>query len=225
MPSRIEISNLAVAKLPAAPIQDIGENSLEARECRRFYPQVLSAMLEGPHDFSFANRRVALAQTTNDRDQEWLYAYVVPSDMASPIRVIPDFEGLGLGLPIPLPGEPYSEVWASAMSTFEAAYIVENGILYTNIENASLEYSVNDVEEANLSHLVVEAMACELAFHLALPVKKDAKLRSSLFDEKELAWSRAIADDQNRHPRHAGDFISEAMAARSGGYFTGTGPA
>lgn len=217
MASRINISNRAIARLPATPIQTVDENSLEARECARYYPLVVSKMLEGPHDWSFANRRVTLSLTGgNDREDEWLYAYTVPSDMGTPIRVIPDLGALGYTLPIPLPGEPYAEMWASQIAGLEAAYIIENAVIYTNVENAILEYGINSIEEAVIGALCEDALAADLASYLAVPVKKDRKLRGELMEEAEVAWQRAISDDANRHPQRTGGYVSEATAARAG---------
>lgn len=216
MPSRVDICNQAVGLIGAKPIQSVDEQSLEARECRRFYPQVIATMLEGPHDWSFANRRVALAAlVTNPRSSEWLYAYGVPADMGTPIRLIPDLVGSGLGFPVPLPGEPYAETWATG-GLYQAAWLIENGVLYANVENATLEYGIKAVEEAVLTALAVDAIATDLAYRLAVPVKKDRALRRQLMEEADLAWQRAMADDANRQPRRQGDYVSEAMAARAG---------
>lgn len=215
--SRIRICNEAIARLPSKAIQAIDESSLEARECARFYPQVMSDMLEGPHDWSFQTRRATLAAVTNDRPFEWVYAYAVPSDMAMPIRLIPDLSAAGLGFPVPLPGEPYSEVWALTGRWFDTPYIIENSILYANVTNPALEYRVNAIDESVLSALVSKAMGLQLAAELALPVKKDAKLRQTILGEAEIAWDRARADDQNRQPQISGDYISETMLARQSG--------
>jgi hypothetical protein len=215
--SRIDICNQAIAELPAKAIQSVDENSLEARECRRFYPQVIREMLEGPHDWSFQNRRVILAQlATNGRDREWAYAYALPADMGTPIRVLPDFDSLGLGIPVPLPGDPYMETWATQLGTIEVPYIVENGVIYTNAATATLEYGVNDIEEVVIGPLVERAIVAELASRLAVPVKKDRKLKGELIQEAEVAWARAMADDLNRQPQSYPDYVSEVMAARSG---------
>jgi hypothetical protein len=215
--SRIDICNQAIAELPAKAIQSVDENSLEARECRRFYPQVIREMLEGPHDWSFQNRRVILAQlAANGRTHEWAYAYSVPSDMGTPIRVLPDFDSLGLGIPVPLPGDPYMETWATQLGTIEVPYIVENGAIYTNAATATLEYGVNDIEEVVIGPLVERAIVAELASRLAVPVKKDRKLKGELIQEAEVAWARAMADDLNRQPQSYPDYVSEVMAARSG---------
>ncbi len=216
MADRLGIWNQAVAELPASQIASLAENSLEARECRRFYPQIIAEMLEAPHDWSFQNKREILAETTNDRPNEWAYAYAVPSDMATPIRIIPDLEALGLGLPVALSGEPYAETWASFVTRYEAPYLIQNGKLYTNVETATLEYGINDITEAVIPALTVRAIAIDLASRLAMPVKKDKDLRQRLTQEAELWWQRAIADDENRQPSWYPDpgYIPEAIAAR-----------
>lgn len=217
MAARIDICNRAIARLPASPIQSFDENSLEARECRRYYPLVVSKMLEGDHDWSFANRRVELSLAgSNEREDEWLFAYTVPTDMGSPIRVIPDLGGLGYTLPIPLPGEPYAETWASTLLGLESAYIIENGVIYTNTASATLEYGIDAIEEVVIGALAEDALAADLASYLAVPVKKDRKLRGELMQEAEALWQRAIADDANRYPRQHGGYVSEGMAARAG---------
>lgn len=219
MASRLDICNQAIALIRAKAISSIDETGLEARECARFYPHVVKLLLEGPvgsnHTFSFAVRRVVLAQVTNDREHEWLYAYAVPADMGSALRVLPDFEGAGVSIPIALPGEPYAETWAAA-GGYDLPFVIDNSILYTNAETATLEYGINDIEEASIPVVVVEAMAADLASRLAMPIKGDKKLRRELMEEADLHWSRAIADDKNRHPQRQGVYLTEAMLARAG---------
>jgi hypothetical protein len=214
--SQLDLCNLALAHLPAAPITSVNEDSLEARECRRFYPHVIADMLEGPHDWSFANTRVQLAQLTNDRSQEWLYAYGLPSNMASAIRIIPDLAGAGFAVPVPLPGEPYAESWAISGGYIETPYIIDGSTIYSNVQNATIEYTINDIAGINVSQLVVKAAAIDLASRLAVPVKKDSDRETKLMQATEIAWQRAIADDRNRQPEIQGQYISETIAARRG---------
>lgn len=214
--SKLELCNLALAHLPAAPIASIDENSLEARECRRFYQQVVDDMLAGPHDWSISNTRVVLAQKTNDRTNEWAYAYALPSNMSSPLRVLPDFEGLGLGLPVPLPGEPFAETWGVGAGLIETPYIIEGTTLYSNVQNATLEYTVKDVAGLNVPQLAARAISLDLASRLVVPIKKDSERETKLLNAAEAAWQRAIADDKNRQPETQGQYISETIAARRG---------
>lgn len=219
MGSQLTICNNAIGRIRAGRISSIDENSLEGRECKHHYPQVVSFMLTKPHRWGFATRRVVLAPAaTNDRENEWLYAYNVPSDMAAPIALIPDFEASGVSVPFALPGEPYAEAW-TVFPQATAPYIIENGILYSNADGATLAYAVNSVEEAVLPQLVIDAMSLELAQRIAIPVKgmSDAD-RRAIMQEAEVAWQRAIAEDKNRQPEEYPEYISDREAAREGHY-------
>jgi hypothetical protein len=214
--SDVALCNLSLAILKAAQIQSLNDGSLEAEQCNRHYGLVLAKALEGPHNWSFATRRVVLATTTNDRDSEWGFAYLVPADMASPIRLIPDWAALGTTVPLPLPGDPYAETWSRTSEELNLTYRIENGVIYTDYENATLEYSVKSIEEAVLPALFVDAMTTELASKLAVPVKGDKEMRLELMKEADLLWQRAIADDRNRQPETQPCYQSEAELARQG---------
>lgn len=215
--SRLAIANLALAYLPAEQIVSIDESSLGARECLRFYPQVISDMLEGPNNWSFGVQRVVLALLlTNDRPNEWAYAYALPANMASALRVLPDFVGMGLSLPIPLPGDPYAETWVTSGQFVETPYIIDGSTLYSNVQTATLEYTIDDIAGVRVPQLVATAVSLDLASRICVPVKKDDARETKLLALANAAWERAIADDRNRQPDIQGGYISEAMAARRG---------
>ena len=217
--SQIDISNLALARIRASQITSINENSLEARECRRFYPRAIADMLAGPfdHDWSFANTRTTLAAlVTNDRPNEWLYAYALPSNMASSIRVLPDLAGVGLGLPVALPGEPYGETWMAQGGYFETPYIIEGQTLYSNTQNAVFEYAISDITGMRVSEKIITALELDLAARLAVPVKGDSQREKDLAQAARNAWESAVAEDRNRQPTSTGGYVSESMAARRG---------
>jgi hypothetical protein len=216
--SQLAVANLAIARLPAKAIASVDEESLEAREVRRFYPRAVAEMLDGhfDHDWSFGKLRVVLAEKINDRENEWLKSYALPSNMASPIRIIPDLTGLGVGTPIPIAGDPFAETWSTIGGWFETPYIIEGSTLYTNVENATLDYVISDITGLNVSQKVLLALELDLAARLAVPVKKDSVREKELAQAAAVAWERAIADDRNRQPQQTNTYVSEAMAARRG---------
>lgn len=212
---KVDIWNRALGRIAAKPVASEDEISLSAQECRRFYPEVISNMLEGPEDWSFAKQRVTLAlAASNDRPSEWLYAYSVPSDMASPVRVIPDLSAAGTLIPVPLPGQPYAETWAAYLDDIAAPYVLDKGIIYCNEVNAILEYIVNSIDALTVSAMVTRAIAAELAALVAMPLKKDRALAQSCSSEAGVMWERAIADDRNRQPEQWGTYESESILAR-----------
>lgn len=215
MASRISLMNEALAQLPTAPIVTEEENSPAAREVVRYFDRVVAELLE-IHDWGFATKRSALAVLTNDREDEWAYAYAVPGDMGTPRMVIPDLESLGLSIPVEGPfTPPYYEVWAGIDQAFGPTFIIEGGKVYTNIEDATLEYGRSTIEPASMPALFQQAVVMELASRIAMPVKKDRALKADLIKEAEAAKARAMADDENRHPRQfPRAFTSEAAIAR-----------
>jgi hypothetical protein len=217
--SQLDICNLALDRIRAGTITSVAENSLEGVKCRRHYPRAIADMLDAPfgHEWSFANQRVTLAAlATNDRPLEWLHAYALPNNMAGPIRVLPDLAGLGVGVPVPLAGDPYAESWAVQGGYIETPYIIEGSTLYTNTGSAVLEYAINDIAGLSVSQKVITALELDLAARLAVPVKGDSKREKELGEAARNAWEVAVADDRNRQPTSTGGYVSEAMAARQG---------
>jgi hypothetical protein len=212
-PSQIDICNGALDRARAGNINDINENSLQALKCRLHYPKVISKLLE-THDWSFANQRIQLAEAgTNDRPYEWLYAYLIPANCAQPIRALPDYTTAGITLPLPIPGEPYSETWA-LLDTYAIPYEVLDGILYCNAENAWLDYTIADITGVLVTRAFADAVEVELAYRVCVSLKGDAALKKDLAVEKELMLQQAIAVDRNRQPQDWGNYISESIAAR-----------
>lgn len=217
--SQVTICNRALTRIKAGRIVSIDEQSLSAEMCRQFYPECLGSMLEGDHDWSFANQRATLAlKVTNDRPLEWVYAYALPATMASggAIRVIPDLSSAGVGMPQPLPGEPYAETWITNGVEFATPYIIEGSTLYSNVQNATLEYVIKDIAGLNIPYKVIEAFTIDLASRLAVPIKGDKEREKTLAMAAALAWERAVADDRNRQPQQTGEYVSEMMLARRG---------
>lgn len=216
----LDVKNRALAKLPASAIADEDEDSLEARETRRYYPAAVSSLLEGPYEWSWAKQRVTLAEAgTNDRPNEWLYAYTLPSTAASVVRVLPDLDALGIQVPVPLPGDPYAEAWAySQLEGVETPYVLDGEIIYSNEQNAILEFIVNDIANLRVSKLVENALVDDLAAKICVPIKKDSQREQQLKADAEISLQRAIADDHNRQPDNYGCYVPETIAARHGTY-------
>lgn len=218
MPSRIAIKNEALAELSVARITAEDEPSVAARETAAVYDDCKRDLLES-HPWGFATRRTILAEVTNTRSSEWLVAYAVPSDMATPRYLIPDLSTLGLGLPLPgssIP--PYYEVWSGLNFGAYPAFILENGVIYSNIETASLEYGASDINESVMPGLFRRALALEIATRIVMPIKKDRQLKGDLIKQAEAQKSRAMAEDDNRYPKAYPNmgYMNEVGLARSG---------
>jgi hypothetical protein len=215
---KIAICNEALADVPADAIADFSEDSQEAEWCARRYSPALAYLLE-LHNWKFPVHREALAEVTNDRDAEWAYAYAVPINVAAELRVLPSYTSAAASVPL-LAGQ----VLAPTMAFYHPAqihsysYLLAGSTLYTNVQEAILEYIRDDPSEAVFPALFTRALSLELASRLVMPLKKDRVRQGDLIKMAELARDRAIADSRNRDPSesHYGIFMNESELAREG---------
>lgn len=204
----ISIANQALSRIAKGPIQSLAEGSVEADECALHLPQLLEEMAEWT-EWPEAVRRTVLAQVTNDRPAEWLYAYRAPDDLSDPIH-IRGVEDDATSLP------EFSTRTLPLQNAYPLRFIVEDNTIYTNVETATLVYTTDTLDLNDLRPLQRKALITELASLLALSVKRDAKAAQFLGQQAEVARGRAIADAQNRNPTIQTRYVSEAELARQG---------
>lgn len=233
MRSLTQIANEALAELPAHAITSLDDGSREAEECARFLPGIVSEMI-GYHDWGFVRRRIALAEITNDRPGEWEHAYALPGRLGSAIRLVrPQSSTLSLSYAT---GEGLALVdiimtpvlfWPTTSLPHSAIdYEIASGVLYTDLGEATLEYSLDTLQPETWPALFQQAVICALAARIVKPLMGAMVNPAEVRDKKtyaRMALDEAVADDLNRHPRERDPFVSEAAAARIG-YPTGIWP-
>lgn len=226
MRSLTAIANEAIADLPAHPITSLDDGSREAEECARFLPGIVSELL-AYHDWEFVRKRVTLAAVPNDRLGEWEYAYALPGQVASPIKLVrPEVAtgeytyetGYGTStynlLVTPSLFWPTSQVPHAAID-----YAIADGVLYTDLPEAIFEYSLDALDPAKWTALFAKAVIMELAARIYRPLLGEKADTGEVREKRSMALAylnRAIADDLNRKPRQREAFVSEAAAARIG---------
>lgn len=208
MASIIQLCNEALSTIAAGQIASLTEDSLEARECQRWAVTILEEMADWTAWIDQI-RRVSLAQVTNDRPAEWLYAYAPPADMADPIDMR-EVEDAAQTL------QPYGLGDFPIQDTSPIPFTYEGRVIYANIPNAILLYASNTFDVGQLKPLVRRAFVTELAFRLSLPIKKDVKLAGYCQNLAIAAKNQAIADEENKNPRRQPRYVSDAEWARSG---------
>jgi hypothetical protein len=226
MRSLTQIANEALADVPAHAISSLDDGSREASECARFLPGIISEMI-GYHDWDFVERRVGLAEVTNDRPGEWSHAYALPGQLASPIRLIrpettnPSFSfetGEGLAtfefVITPMLFWPTTQLPHAAID-----YVISDGVLYTDLEQAILEYSTDALEPAKWPALFQQAVIAALTSRILRPLMGAGVTGADVRERKmyaRMALDEAVADDLNRNPRQHKVYVSEGAAARLG---------
>jgi hypothetical protein len=208
-PPSIAICNIALSEVRASGIVTINDDSPEARACAIHYEDCLQLLLEA-HDWGFARVRANLALlVANDRADEWLYAYEAPADMAAPSRIV-----WPLQTPVSGVYYPWPYLWPRP-PFFIDRYIVEGGVIYTNVAGAAFEYISRDVAENLMPATFKRALALDLASRLAIALLDDRAKKGDLIQQAEAAKRRAMADDLNAYPRRDRPAPDEVALVRS----------
>lgn len=214
--SSVLIFNEALSQLPADPVQSEDEASMEARECRRWYKSVVATLLER-HHWNLSTKRGVLAVITNDRANEWAYAYAKPTDMAYPVALIPST------------GNAYSG-WIMHDYAYilggRPVFMQSRGVLYSSLQAASLEYTSFDITEADFTTRFKDLIVEGLASKIAPAITKDEQKAEKMARAHEFNTQRAIGSDINRNQPTYGNRPTESEVVRGVGYdrtFAGTG--
>lgn len=170
----IAICNLALGHIGRASINAFDERTAEARECAKFYDHARTTLL-AMSMWTFARRRAALAEVTNDYPERWAYAYVLPNDSTGILRIIPEYDVRNNPVPI----------------DFE----VKGGRLYTNVSPATAEFKIDVTDPSKFGSLFVDALSFHLASYIARPLTKSSKLVQEMKQEARAAISYAITHD------------------------------
>lgn len=211
--SIVDICNEALGEVPADQISDIDdESSMSARHCKRLLPGVVSDVLEA-YDWDIANRREPLAPVSNARGNQWSYAYALPTDLRSPIRLIPPLSS-GNGGVVPFGTQGLTEQYLDSIE-----YEIADGKLYTHLEGATLEYSSDGIELTRFSASLARLVVLTLASRLVMPILNDRARQREILEMAELQRQRAIADEANRSRDRSSDFVSERAMARGVGFY------
>lgn len=220
--SDVDICNMALRELPARTISSLDaayDQSQSAIECAANYQIVVQEMLEG-YSLDFTICRSALAVVANPRANEWGNAYALPSNMAKPLRVLPDLMNSGL---VPSGAQTWLSTFGpfpwpadDGNDPFRIPYIIAGGVLYTNQSTAWLEFRRTDVDASLFAPSLARAIALELASRICIPILKSESREKTLMGKAELAKQRAQADDLNRKPNADADYVSAEEMARNG---------
>lgn len=204
----ISVCNIALSEVRAAPIVSLDDQTPEARACAIHYADCLNLLLEA-HDWGFATTRGLLASVLNDRSNEWTYAYALPSDCVNAGRLVD-------GTATPLSGVyyPWPYLWPRP-PFYLGRFVIAGSTLYSNLQNAALEYVSNAVEEGRYPASFRRALELALATRLATTLLDDRTKKGDLLQQFETEKRRAMAEDLNRYPRRDLPGVDEVALVRS----------
>lgn len=213
MASTTDICNMALSHVGAdTAVTSISppDGSVEAGHCARFYPIARAEMLED-HTWTWSKARAALAETTN-ASAIWAYAYALPSDCLSPVRVLQQsilFDFLTQPFPTLVTADELEQWTERGSADFE----VEGQVLYTHEPDAVLLYTRDIADTTKFSMKSVVALSYLLASYLAGPIIKGepgataaAKFRQA-YDLKKGQAAAGDANGSSERAEHVPDFI------------------
>lgn len=197
MSSDVDICNLALSHLgdeaEVAAI-DPPDGSAQAVHCARFYPMARDALIEA-HPWTFATKRVAVAEVTNELSDDWAYAYALPSTCLRPLAAL-------------YPGAP-AQLFGQDTDDGSHPYIVEASqdgglVLYTNLQTPMLRYIDRIEDTGRFTPGFVISLSRLLASYLAGPVLKGKEGRAEAQNQLKLfdfEYRKAAAVNANTGKR------------------------
>ena len=157
MSSEVHICNRALANLgDSASVASISppDGSAQAEHCAMFYPMTRDLLLS-MHPWSWATKRVSLAEVTN-ASGGWAHCYAQPSDMLAPLAV------LAQGAP---------DDGDTALFAVETGHDGA-GVIYTDQADAVLRYTFRQTDPTRFSPMFEDCLATALSAALAGPIVK-----------------------------------------------------
>lgn len=156
MASAVEICNLAISHLGTGKeIATFEENSPEANACRRYYETALQQTLRG-YSWPFANKASAIDLVQTSPTEEWAYSYGYPVDCLQAVRLLSGNRN-----------ETRQERIDYKITTSASGLLI-----YTDKENAILEYIVNITDPNLFPSDFKMAFSFRLAMYIASRLTK-----------------------------------------------------
>jgi hypothetical protein len=206
MASDVQICNMALSHVgSAARVTTISppDGSVEAGHCATFYSVVRLELIE-LFTWRFSLKRATLAEVAND-SSAWAYAYALPSDCITPLRV------LGQGLEV-------SDLYACAISDRGSAeFDIEGQVVYTNEPEATLVYKRDVTDTTRFTPGFTAAFGFLLASYLAGPIVKggDSVRLGDGLRQRAISMASAAATISANSSAASAEFTPSAIAARA----------
>lgn len=187
------------------------DGSVESGHCARFYPIARREALES-YRFTWSKKREALSEVTNE-SAVWTYAYALPSDCLTPMRVL---QQVGLQALLLYPNasaivtSDELQLWTERGS---AQFEVEGQVLFTHEPDAVLLYTRDITDTTKFSTTFTAYLAYLLASYLAGPIIKGepgARTSAQFRQAADRMQGRAAVEDasgSSERAEHVPDWI------------------
>lgn len=153
--STTQIANIALGKIAQARIESMSEESKEARWANEYYGTARDYVTEAGL-WRHAKKTLTLEEGSNDRDDDYQYAYTRPSDCLRFVYVLPSAGAFDPRAPI--------------------RYETEADLIYTDEPTARGLYIRQITDVTKFVPSFTEAVAWYLAHMLVQPLRLETKL-------------------------------------------------
>ena len=214
MPSEVDICNLALGYLgDEATVASINppDGSAQAAHCARFYAMARDTMQE-LYAWGICTRRAGLSLLAVSAPSQWAYAYAAPPNA---VNILGVYAATAMDdVTAAVPGAPWGAINAGEGIYTPQAFQTESladgtDVIYTNVADAVIHYTVINTDASKFSPLFVEALAWLLASKLAGPLLKGnvgaeaAKRCMDVFNIWVAKAAGSDANDQRMTPAHS----------------------
>lgn len=200
MTAVVDICNMALGHIGEKGINDVDEQSTQARACRLFYDNVRDGLLQS-YPWRFAGETRALAAVTGADTGRWCYAYDRPNDCLKVRWIRPSIDA-DIGA-----AQTPQEEWGNL-------YEIEGARIFSDLSPVFLRYTKRVIDPTLYPALFTEALAWALAVRLAMPLIRDAKVRADAYQVATLMRGQAEMADANE-VRETSDHASDLVEARA----------
>lgn len=200
MTSVVDVCNMALTHIRAGTINSLDESSVQAKQCKLFYPILRDQMLQdSPWQFATAVKPLSLL--VHDLHQ-WAFTYQYPSDCLFINAVRPDLTAVTVDT-----RAQYSytrEIDHRDPAKITVPYEVQNldgvKVIGTNYPNVRIDYRVK-IEDPNLfsnnftlalSHLLASTIAVSI-----IGVDKGAPMSNAMMQRYSYYLSAGVANELN----------------------------
>jgi len=198
--SVISICNLALRRVGSRKtITDLGSNeSEEAIHCNALYAHARDTVLDAfpwPFAMKYATLDLVedLSEEEDDENRDWNYSYRYPTDCLKVRRIVTSAGRLET---VPEP--------------FEIGQDSAGLLIYTDEEDAKIQYTARFTNSAQFSPIFADALAWRLAADLAMPLSQEESVRETAERFYRYALGEAQATHRNESQRDrsmTSDFI------------------
>lgn len=170
--STTQIANLALGKIGQSRIEALTEESKEARWANEFFGQARDYTTESAL-WRHAKKTLTLEETDNDREDDYAFAYVRPSDCLKVARIL------------------------SSSGAFDPRYPIrfdcEGDVIYTDEAIARGVYVRQVTDVTKFVPSFTDAVAWQLAHLLVQPLRLENSLIATTLQGYDRAMGHAIA--------------------------------